>query len=120
MEKTAQFHDKFPIYDDHLETFSLLWINGQVNKDEKKQNIEKKLRAIINHVKIFEVVDECQRYIQAMPKEDRFVVIVNEQFGEEFVPTINHLPQVSSIYIYCAVENVHKQWTKHFPKVKCF
>jgi hypothetical protein len=120
MEKSTQLHEKFPIHGDHLETFSVFWINGKVNKDEKSQYTDRKLRAIINHLKIFEYVDECQRYIQTMAKEDRFVLIVNDRYSQKLIPTIHHLPQVSSIYIYCADEHINKQWTKGFSKVVYF
>jgi hypothetical protein len=120
MEKTTQLHEKFAKDDDHLETFSVFWINGKVNKDEKSQYTHRKLRAIINHLKIFEDVDECQRYIETMAKEDRFVLIVNDEYSQKVVPTIHHLPQVSSIYIYCADKHINKQWTKDFSKVEYF
>ena len=118
METTTQLHEKFPIHDDHLETFSVFWINGKVNKDEKSQYTQRKLRIIINHLKIFEYVDKCQRYIETMPKEDRFVLIVHDQYSQKMVPTIHHLPQLSSIYIYCTDKHISKQWTKDFSKVE--
>ncbi|CAF4595213.1 unnamed protein product [Rotaria sp. Silwood1] len=118
MEKTEQLHEKSTLHDDHLEIFSLLWIRNEVNKNEKNQNNEHKLRAIINYLKIFEHIDECQQYIQTMSKEDRSVLIVNDQFSRELIPTIHNLCQISSIYIYCSNENKNKQWSKQFPKIR--
>ncbi|CAF0765907.1 unnamed protein product [Rotaria sordida] len=118
MEKTEQLHEKSMLHDDHLETFSLLWIRGDVNKNEKNSNNEQKLRAIINYVKIFERIDQCQQYIETMSKEDRSVLIVNDQFSRELIPTIHNFCQISSIYIYCSNENKHKQWSKTFPKIR--
>ncbi|CAF3360844.1 unnamed protein product [Rotaria sp. Silwood2] len=118
MEKTEQLNDESVLHDDHLETFSLLWMRGEINKNEINQNNEHKLRAIINYLKIFEKIDQCQQYIQSMPKEDRSILIVNDKFSRELVENIHNFCQVSSIYVYCSNEKKHKQWSKNFSKIR--
>ena len=85
-----------------------------------KQHNEQKLRAIINHLKVFENIDEFQQYLDVVSQKNRFVIIVNDQFCRELVPIIHQLFQVSSIYVYCSNNNKHKKWSKDFPKVKYF
>ena len=63
------------ISDENLETFSMFWLDAQVNTTEDNRNTQLKLREIINHLKTFD--DQNQ------------------------VPQIHHLRQVSSIYLYC-------------------
>lgn len=108
----------------HLETFSLLWLKGKTNDNEKIQNSERKLRAIINHLEVFDNIEQCQKSIQTISKEDRFVIIVNQQFSHELVPIIHPLYQVSAIYIYCSDKNEQQQqqqqWSKDFSKVGFF
>jgi hypothetical protein len=102
--------------DNHLEIFSLIWLNA--NEDiEDSQNTEQKLRPIINHFKRFQDVKECQQYIEQKSKQDRLVLIASDQLGQEIVPFIHKLRQVSSIYIYCKDNNSHEQWTNSFTKV---
>lgn len=120
MENFQQIQEKSVSHDDHLETFSLLWIRGAINKQDKSDNYEQRIRAIINHLKIFENIDQCEQYIQLISKEDRVIIIVNDQFSRELVPIIHDLYQVSSIYLYCSDEKKHKQWSKTFSKVICF
>lgn len=117
-KKLESVSKKLASYDDHLETFSLLWIKDEVSKTEKSHNNEQKLRTIINHLKIFDSTDECHQYIQSRSKEDRFLLIINDRFDRELISTIHDNYQVSSIYIYCSNENKIKQWSKGFSKVR--
>jgi hypothetical protein len=63
--------------DDNLETFSLVWLDTQVNTTEQNQRAQKKLRQIINHLKIFDDLDQCQQYILSLSSQDRLVLIVS-------------------------------------------
>lgn len=116
--KTETISKKLISGEDHLETFSLLWIKGELNKTGKIRNHEQKLRTIINHLKTFYSTDECYQYMQSVSKEDRFVLIISENFDSELLPTIHDNYQVSSIYIYSSNENKIKQSTKGLSKVK--
>ncbi|CAF4934309.1 unnamed protein product, partial [Rotaria sp. Silwood1] len=49
--------------DDHLEIFSLIWLDKDAYS-EKNNDIKQKLRSTINHLKTFEDVTECEQYIK--------------------------------------------------------
>jgi hypothetical protein len=103
--------------DNHLEIFSLIWLD--TNDDiEDIQNTEQKLRAIINHFKRFRNAKECQQYIEQKSKHDRLVLIVSLQLGPEIVPFIHKLRQVSSIYVYCKDKKSNEEWISDYTKVK--
>lgn len=97
--------------DHHLETFSIVWIDGGNRKDQKK------LRSLINHVKILHTIVDFQNYIANLNEPDRLVVIVNERLSQELVPIAHPLHQVSSISIYFEDETMDKKWIRNFPKV---
>jgi response regulator RpfG family c-di-GMP phosphodiesterase len=105
--------------DDNLEIFSIIWLDSNDDIDEI-QNTEQKLRAIINHFKRFQDAKECQQYIEQKPKHDRLVLIVSRQLGQEIVPFIHNLRQVSSIYVYCQDKESGEQWINNFIKVKMY
>ena len=44
----------FQTHDDNLETFSLVWLDAQVNTTEDNRQTQQKLRQIINHLKTFD------------------------------------------------------------------
>ena len=89
------------ISDENLETFSMFWLDAQVNTTEDNRNTQLKLREIINHLKTFDDQGECHQRILSLSQEDRLVLIVSGRCGRQLVPQIHHLRQVSSIYVYC-------------------
>jgi hypothetical protein len=102
--------------DNHLDIFSLVWLNTDgIIKDNR--DTEQKLRTIINHLKKFDDAKECQQYIEQRSKQDRLVVVISGQLGQEIVPSIHKLRQVLSIYIYCNDKKSNEQWTNKFRKV---
>ncbi|CAF0784376.1 unnamed protein product [Adineta steineri] len=95
--------------DNHLESFSLIWLNNHENVD-----IQTELRNIINHIEIFHDVEECKNYIEKTSENDRLVLVTNDEFGRQIIPSIHQLRQSASIYI----NSEDKQWTNDFSKVK--
>jgi len=103
---------------DNLETFSIFWLDEQVNTTEDNRNTQLKLREIINHLKTFDDQGECHQRILSLSQEDRLVLIVSGRCGRQLVPQIHHLRQVSSIYVYCMDKKANELWTKDFTKIK--
>ena len=96
--------------DNHLEIFSLIWLDANDNIEDSR-NTQQKLRTIINQLKKFQDAKECQQYIEQTSKEDRLVLIVSGQMGREIVPFIHQFRQVSSIYIYCKDKKSNEKWS---------
>ncbi len=102
--------------DNHLELFSLIWLDMKMNVKETR-NTEQKLRSIINRLKKFQDVKQCQQYIEQRSQKERLVLIVSGQMGREMVPSIHKLRQVISIYVYCMDKKRNEEWTCKFAKV---
>jgi hypothetical protein len=103
--------------DDNLETFGLLWLDANVDTSEENRQAQKQLRHIINHLKIFDNQNLCQQYILSVSSQNRLILIVSGRLGQEIVPHIHHLRQISSIYVYCMDKKTNEKWAKHFTKV---
>ncbi|CAF0805933.1 unnamed protein product [Adineta steineri] len=103
--------------DKSLEIFSLIWLDAIVNVKDTRDT-EVKLRSIINHIKKFQDIKQCQRYIEQTSQKDRLVIIVSGQLGQEIVPHIHQLRQVISIYVYCMDKKSNEQWAYKFAKIK--
>ena len=106
------------ISNDNLETFSIFWLDEQVNKTEENRNTQLILREIINHLKTFDDQNQCHQRILSLSQEDRLVLIVSGRCGRQLVPQIHHLRQVSSIYVYCMDKKANELWAKDFIKIK--
>ena len=104
--------------DENLETFSLIWLDANNSIDEKRRDMERQLRCVINHLRKFAYGLECLQYIKQRSTDDRLMLIVSDEFGRELVPQIHELKQVSSIYVYCMNQSSNDQWTHEFPKVR--
>ena len=102
----------------NLETYFLIWLDGAVNSSKENINAQQQLRTSINYLTIFDNVNKCQKYIQSLSRDDRIIMIVSGQLGQEIVPHIHQLPQVSSIYVYCMNKQKHQQWAQEFSKVR--
>jgi hypothetical protein len=116
---TARDND-YNTHNNNLETFALLWLDAAVNINEENRKAQQQLRSTINHVITFEDPNLCQEYIQSVCLEDRLVLIVSGQLGEEVVPRIHQVQQLSSIYVYCMNKERNEKWAKNFPKVSTF
>jgi plasmid stabilization system protein ParE len=103
--------------DQHLELFCLIWLDVNANVKETR-NTEQKLRSIINHLKKFQDIKQCKRYIKKRSQKDRLVLIVTGQMGQEIVPSIHELRQVMSIYVFCMNKKYHEEWACKFRKVR--
>ena len=101
----------------NLETFSLVCLGVFVSKEEESINAEKQLRASINHLNIFVDIDQCEQHIQSLSKDDRIVLIVNEQMGRTIVPRVHHLLHVIRIYVHCGDYEQNEEWIEQYPKV---
>lgn len=94
---------------ENLETFYLIYLGNSLTNE-----IQEQLRIIINYLVIFEVEEQCLKYIHSLSKNDRIILIIsNEKLNEEFV----HLRKIISIYIYSNEKKFDVQSTKNFKKV---
>ncbi|CAF3017410.1 unnamed protein product [Rotaria sp. Silwood2] len=105
------------IDDQYLGLFCLVWLDANINVKETRDT-EQNLRSIINHLKKFQDVKQCQKFIEQKSQKDRLVFIVSGRLGREIIPSIHKLRQVISIYIYCMDKKSNQQWACKFSKVK--
>lgn len=99
-----------------LELFSVIWLN---NNDDDMKIAEQDLRSIINRFKKFHDVKDCQNYIENKLKQDRLMLIVDNQSGVLIVPLVYSLQQVSAIYIFDH-EPINEPWIHVSKKVQNF
>ena len=105
--------------DKDLDIFCLIWLDANPNAQDIRDT-EQKLSSIINQLKKFQNVEECQNFIEERTENDRITMIVSGQFGREIVPSVHKLRQVISIYVYCLDKVRNKEWADKFAKVNFF
>ena len=100
----------------HLEMFSLIWLDSNPKDDDR--NTEQKLRSIINQLRRFQNVSQCQEFIEKTSATDRLILIVSGQSGKELLPKIHHIRQIISIYVYCTDKKTNEEWSSKYCKIK--
>lgn len=100
--------------------YSILWLDPSANTAEDNRHAQKQVRSIISHLETFEDEVEFQKYLRSVPNHQRLIIIVNGRLGKEVVPRIHHMPQISSIYVYCMDKQRNEQWAKNYSKVPIY
>ncbi len=83
--------DDWRINNENLETFSIVWLDVNNNNSKENRNIEEKMRNIINHFVKFDNAHKCIEYIEHVSEEERLVLTVSDESGQELVPHIHRL-----------------------------
>ena len=86
--------------DNNLETFTLVWLNVSIDDFQENIHVEQRLRALVNRLKIFHCMDDCERYVHSLSKEDRIVLIVSGHLTSKFISHLRQLRQICSVYFY--------------------
>lgn len=112
-EKSAELRQK------NLEALTLICL------DKHFQENDKQLRAIVDYVRCFPRVDQCEEYILSIPKNQLVFLIVSNEFFTEIISHVHELSQILAIYVLqernSRQDNVGKHWTKRYSKVNdCF
>lgn len=92
----------------NYETYSLVWIDSQVNNNPEYILLQEKFRNIINYLKLFKTIDQYEEYIKSLSNYDRIILIINSQFSSEILSRIYSLKQILVIYIY----GINEQYLK--------
>ena len=101
----------------NLETYSIVWLDPLVTDNKEYVDAQQRLRLTINCIRTLKTIDDCERYLQQVPEQDRVIFIVNHQLGQEIIPRVHSFPQICGIYIHINDQKRNLQWTKEFIKV---
>ncbi|CAF3624815.1 unnamed protein product [Rotaria sordida] len=71
------------VHENNLETYSLVWLESAMNEANEYIEAQKRLRKLINHLKIFDDVEQCESYMRSVPKDDRIILIISDQLGQD-------------------------------------
>lgn len=104
--------------DNNLPIYPLIWLDSLVNISVENLDGQRLIRSSIDLLKTFEIVNTCEEYIRSISQNERVILIVSGRLGQEIVPRIHQLRQVSSIFVYCLDKSANEQWAKQYKKVK--
>lgn len=115
--RTSEPHHNSDSKHMNLESYACLWLDQNANSREDNRQTQKELRQIINHLRVFDKINECEQYIRQI-KHEKIVLIVSGRLGREIVPRLHDLSQFYACYVLCQDQKLNEQWAKNFSKVK--
>ena len=104
--------------DIHLETFSLIWLDPNVDTDHENKKTQNLLRNILTCLVTFHDIEECEKWIKESDENQKIIFIVSGQYGEKIMPKIHHLPSIISVYVYCMDVKRNESWAKNYSKIR--
>ena len=106
-----------PLYETNLEKVWQIWLATSISNSRNIGDDLEQARSVIDHLKTFEDIIECEQFIHSIPDNDRIVLIVDDLFGQQVIPRIHDLQQVFAIYVYSTESQSNESWFKQFSKV---
>ena len=100
-----------------LETVWQIWLSNSISNLRNTGDALESARSLINHLKTFENIIECEQFIRSVSDNDRIVFIVDDLLGQQIIPRIHQLQQVFAIYVYSTERQPNELWFKQFSKV---
>ena len=96
-----------------MENYLLVYLD----KSSEDRGLEKRFRALVNYVKLFDDPDDCLALINSISNE-KVIFIVTDELGDPVVSRIQDLQQVFKIYILCDNDEQAENWATSQPKIR--
>lgn len=97
--------------------FSLIWLNTEVSDGQLSRQTQQKLRSIVSHIILFHDLDECEKYIDDMPRSSRAALIITSELDASIVSNIHYRSEILSIFIYNPNARCRTTWINEWQKV---
>jgi hypothetical protein len=103
---------------EHLETFTLVWLDTQIDEDEQNSSLKKRLRQYVTYLVTFDDLKSCEQWLKNRPNDDKILLLVPGELGKKIVPNIHQLTSIIGIYVFCWRPEIHTVWTSNYSKVR--
>ncbi|CAF1290116.1 unnamed protein product [Rotaria sordida] len=101
-----------------IQNFLLVWLDANIDESKEDfQNSLKHLRRIVVSITTFTDAQQCFDFLSGITKEKAFM-IVSSSLGQKFVPKMEAIPQLESVYVFCGDQSYREQWANKVPKIK--
>ncbi|CAF3306721.1 unnamed protein product [Rotaria sp. Silwood2] len=105
-------------HDSH-EIYCTFWLDANLNMNNQDIVYSKhQLKNAANDLRTFTDIQTCSDIIRQTNTTEKIFLIVSGSLGEKIVPEIHQLPQINSIYVFCANTSKHIVWANKYPTIK--
>ncbi|CAF2851206.1 unnamed protein product [Rotaria sp. Silwood2] len=100
------------VHENNIETYSLVWLESAVNEVSEYIEAQKRLRKIINHLKTFDDVEQCESYIRSVKSIDtQLNALVEQILSDQATRLRNKVDEILPINIFNANSQSEKSTT---------
>lgn len=97
----------------------LIWYDTSIrNYQQDDQYTVSQLYLVMKSIFMCTNEQNCLEYINEVYSKNKLFLIISGSIGENFLPKINDLSQINSIYIFCGRKTKHEVWAKKYVKIK--
>ncbi|CAF1295865.1 unnamed protein product [Adineta steineri] len=101
-----------------IQNILLVWLDNNIDdNDIDCSNTIKQLKHVVNNVNTFTDGEQCVEFIQTITN-NKVCMIVSSSLGQYIIPRVHDMSQVETVLIFSNNQDLHKQWTKEWPKIK--
>jgi hypothetical protein len=112
----------------NIDIVSLVWLDADIHRRASNIDTEVKLKNLIHYIRVFDRVDQCEKYIKQIGRmnnsdyirKEKLLVIISTILAPTIIPHLHDLSQVKYIYIYGkskTIAKAHQQWLRKYNKV---
>ena len=99
-----------------VQNYHLVWLDTNIDETNDDCRISiTQLGQIVNNVTTFIDVDECIDFVTDIG-EKAFMIISGEH-NHTIMTTVQDIPQMNCVYIFCRTKSYHEKWAKEWSKV---
>ena len=111
------------------ENVTVVWLDTYIHERLSNIDTEVKLKNLFHYVRIFDRVDQCEKFIKQIGKmnnnhnnmkKDTLLVIISTNLAPTLTPHLHDLSQVKFIYVYGksrTISRAHQTWLQKYNKV---
>ncbi|CAF1051884.1 unnamed protein product [Didymodactylos carnosus] len=93
--------------------FTLVWFNDNINYGAQWHETTVRLRQIINHLEVFENLNDCVNYLSSIDHEKLFLIISSISLNKEgLLDLINQCSETVRIYLLSNTESIDSSRTQ--------
>ena len=97
----------------------IIWLDENITNPEKLLSSQRKtlLLSFLKSIRPFVDSSNCRQFVEKLT-DVRIFFVVSSSLGENIVPIIHDLAQLTYIYVFCADKTKHEVWAKQFNKIR--
>ena len=103
-------------HNENKESSSIIWLNPDININNRFKNAKKNLHLINDYVIIYSELESCISFIQTISKE-KIYLIISGPSTSHMLSRIHSRQQIESIFIFCSNKIEFEYLLIDYPKI---